>query len=586
MSLQVWLPLNGNLNNQGLDGDFTITNSGATIDTSGKIGQCYSFNGSSSRICLSAKTYSYPLTMCAWIKMNNATDSNTEYICSYNTDSGGTAGHAIGFGIYSGKMSIWHGGSVVQYGTALSNNIWYHIAAVVTSSNYSLYINGSKVLETSGTQTNPGSKWITLGARSNSSTGGVGGAAYYFNGYMNDFRFYDHALSAKEIEEIAKGLVCHYKLDGEGCGNFNLIKGKFSSSTTNSSHTTNGTIVYDSSIIPLNNLKGKTLYLSYDYSIEGDKLNHTGNYNTDRYGIHGSLGYIDSGGTTRTAYPFASYLEVSGTGTAIQSYTFPVDAQSINSLTFAIQLFNRPSSNNLNTWYIKNVKLELDQATSYTINPNESGGFNTIFDVSGYENHGEYIGSVFTKPNTARYTCSTHFESGQYGIIKKSVQTYLPTSAITVNIWIKPSAWGNPISCTEGGGWNFENSSGIQFPVYIAGVGYKVANSGVQPADLLNNWHMLTGVFNGTEIKIYIDTVLKQTTATGSTNGIGYANNYLIISGEAQTTTPANSAFVGEESDIRIYATALTQEQILELYNTSVTIDKNGNVYAREVQEI
>jgi hypothetical protein len=30
---------------------------------------------------------------------------------------------------------------------------------------------------------------------------------------MNDVRIYDHALSTKEVEEIAKGLVLHYKLD-------------------------------------------------------------------------------------------------------------------------------------------------------------------------------------------------------------------------------------------------------------------------------------------------------------------------------------------------------------------------------------
>ena len=36
MSLKVWLPLNGNLNNQGLS-NIKIINNGATIDTSGKI---------------------------------------------------------------------------------------------------------------------------------------------------------------------------------------------------------------------------------------------------------------------------------------------------------------------------------------------------------------------------------------------------------------------------------------------------------------------------------------------------------------------------------------------------------------------
>jgi len=35
----------------------------------------------------------------------------------------------------------------------------------------------------------------------------------YTGGLINDVRAYDHALSPKEVEEISKGLVLHYKLD-------------------------------------------------------------------------------------------------------------------------------------------------------------------------------------------------------------------------------------------------------------------------------------------------------------------------------------------------------------------------------------
>ena len=45
MALQVWLPLNGNLNNQGL-ANVTVTNSGATVNSAGKIGSCYAFTES------------------------------------------------------------------------------------------------------------------------------------------------------------------------------------------------------------------------------------------------------------------------------------------------------------------------------------------------------------------------------------------------------------------------------------------------------------------------------------------------------------------------------------------------------------
>jgi hypothetical protein len=39
---------------------------------------------------------------------------------------------------------------------------------------------------------------------------------------MNDLRVYDECLSPKQIHEISKGLICHYKLEGMGA-NPNLL---------------------------------------------------------------------------------------------------------------------------------------------------------------------------------------------------------------------------------------------------------------------------------------------------------------------------------------------------------------------------
>ena len=43
--------------------------------------------------------------------------------------------------------------------------------------------------------------------------------------------------------------------------------------------------------------------------------------------------------------------------------------------------------------------------------------------------------------------------------------------------------------------------------------------------------------------------------------------------------------FVGSISDVRLYATALSAEDILTMYKTSGIIDNKGNVYAYEFKE-
>ena len=64
MSLRVWLPLNGSIDNKGCD-PATITNSGAVINENGKLGKCYSFSSA----YMKAQNVSLPTTcwsMAVW----------------------------------------------------------------------------------------------------------------------------------------------------------------------------------------------------------------------------------------------------------------------------------------------------------------------------------------------------------------------------------------------------------------------------------------------------------------------------------------------------------------------------------------
>ena len=96
MSLQVWLPLNGNLNNQGLS-DITITNNGATIDAAGKIGSCYYFDGSGymdTTYSTAIGTSDFSISM--WVKIPTLTSGTYYAICTSKT----SAARGSGFGIY------------------------------------------------------------------------------------------------------------------------------------------------------------------------------------------------------------------------------------------------------------------------------------------------------------------------------------------------------------------------------------------------------------------------------------------------------------------------------------------------------
>lgn len=207
MALKVWLPLNGDLHNQGLS-KITVTNNGATVDNNGKIGKCYSFSGNN-QMTLNSHPASgkAAITVACW--------------CYPKSES------LIGlFGFannptYEFSMSHTNEVQIVYRDTANSNavtwdftdnpittNVWQHWVFVYDHGKLFSYKNG--ILEKSYEGTSAALRTMNESyiGRCPTST-----AAKTFNGKINDFRIYDHALSPKEVKELSKGLVLHYKLD-------------------------------------------------------------------------------------------------------------------------------------------------------------------------------------------------------------------------------------------------------------------------------------------------------------------------------------------------------------------------------------
>ena len=216
MSLQVWLPLDGNLDNLGLRGDIVVSNTGATVNDSGKIGKCYYFNGSSQYLQLNKSLtdlYTKDFSWAIWLKPTDATRG----IIFSEYSSTGASNVALELLANRQVRIYWNGSPDISTGVTLTQDVWSHLAVVRNDNKIIVYVNGEQKF----------SNTYTLSARTSSSFIRLGddyrgGTSVSYMGYMNDARIYDHALSAKEVKEIAKGLILHYKLDNNGLGNPNL----------------------------------------------------------------------------------------------------------------------------------------------------------------------------------------------------------------------------------------------------------------------------------------------------------------------------------------------------------------------------
>lgn len=599
MSLQVWLPLNGNLRNQGLN-SFNFTTSTVGGYEAGKIGQALSLLNSKLVFTASSLTNATKFSMAFWYKprSNSNLTGNWYNIISLQSKSADeqTTAYWRCESSYGNSYAISHHNNVgnpidAGHGSLVSTkDIWYHICVTCDGISYTkAYVNG-ELISTKPYNGGHLTGWVGIADETNKP-----------DGLLDDVRIYDHCLSQKEVEEIAKGLVLHYKLDDTQtiAPTTNLLGNKaitFSSGWSSYGFGSHGTIELDYDTPPA--LFGEVAKVTNNYANSTQAEIATSFTNpplTNGKSVTVSA-YVMGVGTTVGKTIHIHVYATNGTQTQSTGADFTLtDSWQRIYYTFTWNQSTATSANpNMYIYCVRNVgeyfyvsNCQAEVGTSMTPFTISDAGFaNIAYDCSGYNNNGLIVGSTAFSTDTARYEHALSLGSSQYILVQNRPVDFLPKDAITVSLWQKSTSWGNPISCTEGGGWNFENSSGIRFPVY-AGGSYRIAQSSVTPTSLNNSWHMITGTMDSSYVKIYIDGEEVGSAATGTTSGISYANNYLFIGAEAagNTVDPASSAYTGLISDVRIYASALTAAQVLELYNTSATIDNKGNGYAREEVE-
>lgn len=226
MSLQVWLPLNGNLENQGLsDMTFSYIDSNSTVEnTGGKMGKCYYNNSYTAGGLVSNKAVmlgTKQSTFC-WVKFNSFYQSSelTGLVTQHCYDS------CTGMGITAKCVSNSSGYLSVNTGdgngnrtyntycgsTLLNAGIWYHVGYTYDGQYIRLYVNGKLDNTHAYADIKAIDDFIGIGIWAFNNNNGEVHHNYKLDGSLNDIRIYDHCLSAKEVKEISKGLVIHYPL--------------------------------------------------------------------------------------------------------------------------------------------------------------------------------------------------------------------------------------------------------------------------------------------------------------------------------------------------------------------------------------
>lgn len=610
MSLRVWLPLRGDLCNQGL-ADITVTNSGATVNANGKIGQCYYFDGTDDFIKLEGVELSQifsggtqPFSICMWV-YNGETSANRAILFGNYTVSPATSSMFFNIELMSGSNQVrfdwkaspdWNAGAT----TVIPTETWTHVCCSYDGNNVYVYINGTKQATRAGALSTLNLTNAVYYLGRDARTG-----ATAFLGRMNDVRIYDHALSDKEVEEIAKGLVVHYKLDGTtGAGNPNILTGTYYNSYMASAaiRTTarnidgkwaggsggNGKFaVVEDNTCPIgiyswsitNNTRGNRDFQQGDQPfVSGQK------YTTSFWAKGSGTCLYRSWNSTDGKQMFQKTWTLTSDWT-YYTYTFTASAEmESDACSFHLGVTGASSIS------ICGMKMELgDIATPYTTATDELIDSTIIYDSSGYENNGTITGTLTTDDDTPRYALSTVFNGSSYITTAASTFQWYDFSEGTLCAWMKPTAsmtgWAGSVGVVADTNQNYKGWSitdyANSFRIAYSNTAYTTVASGKTLP--LNEWHFCVATLSGTTLKMYYDGVLVNTsTIDWKTATIATGLRFQV----GVDLPGSDEKFMGQYSDVRFYTTVLTDAQILELYNTSASIDKKGNVYSRELVEI
>ena len=593
MSLMIHLPLNGHTNNQGLlDVDLQVT--GATYKD-GKLGKCLNKGG----VLIPAEgtekvLNNDELTIAFWIYVNAEEGNTTNRVMIFGNNAM-TANNNRKFSLFqyptcndfhwswmNDAENTMFCGSFIK--GVLPSYQWTHVAVVYKNPTINIYINGQL-------------KWSEGGKVSNSSTFAYDTQMIYNSEYhmFNDYRIYNNAISPKEVRLLSQGLMCHYPMsmiDGNIIGR-NLLD---SSGLIDWNGRNWGDGVINNIIINEVTSEGwhfKTgntgvsnsngICINFERKNSGLKTGDVVTFSVDVKGtIDSGSPYIQYWSTTTSSSDFWNRREFGDLMDDVKS-----DEWTRYSVTVTLRdLYTGKDSDYFCVGggynadlYVKNAKVELGSSpTPYMTSLKDTPEMydNTIYDTSGFGHHGWITSSSAPTiyNDSPRYNCCYKFNGSSNYI---GVQNPINSTATDFSI----ACWAYFTKNTVHTIYTARTAVGVGVAVFFLGGVIRLDDEVHTEFDYLvttNCWHHICVTRSNTAKKLYVDGNLVSTKdEVGTLQGVG-TKGTIGGSENSDNGIPKDNWTNGYLSDFRIYATALSAEDVMNLYKTPVSITNTGTL--------
>ncbi len=564
------------------------------------------FSGSGQYIDLGNSTQVQPvkeMSISAWINASSLATYRGIVSCMYNGASydgfalrlDDTSSNKIQFVINSTTQ--------IKSTSTITTGQWYHLVATYDGANIKLYFNGSLESSTSLTGNidySDGSRTTNIG-----SLYSVGANEFEFTGQINQVSIFDYALSASQVTTLWGGgtatsnpmalpssPIAYYPLGTSAWdGNFLAENNAIGDYVFDFSVSGNGYItVADSATLEPQNLTvsfwiNAGAQSNYEYYLEKGNFSYavyTGATTTDLlFFIYDGSSHYVSNALTNVLDSNWHHIAFTFDGSQIIGYkdgvpNTPVSASAtILYDTNPLRLFSRgtasPSahpSGKMSNAQIFNIALsgsEIETLYNYgspirtLANIPQNSNLKAWYklDASEIYNSSSTEWSVDNNQNPSAYQSSLDFVSSESDYITVSNSTAL--SSYSISCWVNArtlSSYGRLVSL-DSVNHRFLglHSDGTLISGYASPGWNQLFTTSTINTD---TWNHIVLVDNGTNTKIYVNTVENTLSNSIAVDGPNY---YIGSYGGSQ------NFFDGKLSNVSIWNTALTSAQITEIYN-------------------